>query len=590
MDKPFARPLLGFAAYSGTGKTTLLEKLLPLLRAQGLQVSYIKHSHHKVDIDKPGKDSYRLRQAGASQVLLASAKRWALMQETTEGSDEPRLAELLQQLDPSQCDLVLVEGFKHESIPRIECQRQTLMQQHGRPAFYPDDQHVIALATDSPIQTQRPIPCLDLNQPPEIVQFILRWMGRDTTRKEPMNNDGLISVAEAQQRIRDSLEAISGFERCSLQDAYGRVLAEAVTSPINVPGYVNSAMDGYAINADDLAKQTALTVVGQALAGVPFEGEVKPGQAVRIMTGAMLPTGCDTVVMQEQTMREGDSLQIQGEHRMGANVRQIGEDIAANSPVLPAGRRLQAADLGLLASLGIAEVAVRRRLRVASFSTGDELCSLGQALGPGQIYDSNRYALYGLLREMDVEHHDMGVIRDDPTAIREAFKGAAAIADVVITSGGVSVGDADYVKQILDELGEIGFWRIRMKPGKPLAFGRLGQALFFGLPGNPVSSMATFQQIVKPSLRHLQGEIDTTASSLKLRTVSRLKKRPGRADYQRGILENDAEGELVVRSTGPQGSHILSSMSQANCFIVLPAECGDVEEGAIVEVQPFSML
>lgn len=405
-----------------------------------------------------------------------------------------------------------------------------------------------------------------------------------------MNSDNLLSVADALQRIRDSLSPIQGFERRALRDAYDHVLAEAVTSPLNVPGYVNSAMDGYAIAGSALGEQQPLCVVGQALAGVPWHGHVQPDQAVRIMTGAMLPEGADTVIMQEQVLREGDMIRIQGAHHSGENVRQIGEDIAVGQVVLEAGKRLRAAELGLLASLGIAEVSVVRRLRVATLSTGDELRSLGEPLAAGQIYDSNRYALYGLLRAMNVEHLDMGVIADNRSAIREAFGSAAAVADVVITSGGVSVGDADFVKQTLEEMGQVDFWKIRMKPGKPLAFGRLGNAIFFGLPGNPVSSMATFYQIVQPSLRHLQGQTSQSAFTLQVRSASKLKKSPGRADYQRGILEMDDSGVWQVRSTGHQGSHILSSMSQANCFIVLPAESGSVEIGEQVTVQPFAML
>ncbi|MFU8837719.1 MAG: molybdopterin molybdotransferase MoeA [Thiohalomonadaceae bacterium] len=405
-----------------------------------------------------------------------------------------------------------------------------------------------------------------------------------------MTSNTFISVAEALQRIRGALQPISGIERRHLRDAWQRVLAEPVSSPLNVPGYVNSAMDGYAINSASLRQDQALTVIGQALAGVPFDGQLQPGQALRIMTGAMLPEGADTVIMQEDVQREGDQIRIQGQHQAGANVRQIGEDIAAGAVVLAAGKILGAAELGLLASLGIAEVSVRRRLRVASFSTGDELCSIGQPLQAGQIYDSNRYALYGLLREMGVEHIDMGVIRDDRQAIRQAFQDAASIADVVITSGGVSVGDADFVKQTIDELGQVDFWKIRMKPGKPLAFGRLGDAVFFGLPGNPVSSMATFYQIVLPSLRHLQGQAWQAPLGLLVRCSTALKKSPGRADYQRGILEMDAQGELSVRSTGHQGSHILSSMSQANCFIVLPDEAGNTAADETVMVQPFPLL
>lgn len=409
---------------------------------------------------------------------------------------------------------------------------------------------------------------------------------------DSMETGGLITVDNALQKIRDAISPIEGFERCSLREAFNRIVAEDVTSPLNVPAYINSAMDGYAVKGSDLpdAGERQLEVIGTAYAGIPYEGKLQSGQAVRIMTGAVVPEGTDTVIMQEQAERDGDTLTIRSGHQTGENVRHIGEDIAKGGVVLAPGKKIRGAELGLLASLGIAEVSVRRRLRVVTFSTGDELCSIGETPKAGQIYDSNRYSLYGMLRALNVEHIDMGVIRDDPDAISNAFSTAAGIADVLITSGGVSVGDADYVKQTLDKLGKVNFWKIKMKPGKPLAFGQLNNTVFFGLPGNPVSVMATFYQIVQPSLRYLMGQDTTMPIRLQVRTAERLKMRPGRQDFQRGILGRNSEGELVVRSTGNQGSHILSSMSQANCFIVLPAESGPVEAGELVEVEPFEGL
>jgi molybdopterin molybdotransferase len=402
----------------------------------------------------------------------------------------------------------------------------------------------------------------------------------------------LLSVTSALQQIRASLQPVAGFETLFLHNALGRVLYEDVHSPIDVPSYRNSAMDGYAIRHADLKGEgeTSFHVAGTAFAGQPFTGVIKSGDAVRIMTGALVPEGMDTVVMQEQTTRDGDRVRIASGHRQGDNVRGVGEDIARNSVVLKRGRRLRPADLGLFASLGIAEIRVRRKLRVAFFSTGDELRSLGQPLGEGQIYDSNRYTLHGMLSRLGVEIIDMGVIADRRDAVAEAFASASALADVLITSGGVSVGEADFVKETLDRLGQVNFWKIAMKPGKPLAYGKVNQATFFGLPGNPVSAMATFYQIVQPALRQLMGEQDVMALTLKIPCSTRLKKSPGRQDFQRGILEQNSTGELTVRSSGPQGSHILSSMSHANCFIILPAEWGNVEPGTIVEVQPFEGL
>jgi len=402
----------------------------------------------------------------------------------------------------------------------------------------------------------------------------------------------LLSVTNALEKIRSTLEPVAGFETLFLRNALGRVLHEDVRSPIDVPNYRNSAMDGYAIAFSDLKPEgeTVFRVIGSAFAGQPFAGTVGSGDAVRIMTGAVVPDGMDTVIMQEQATRDGDQVRISAGQGQGDNVRGIGEDIARNSVVLQKGRRLRASDLGLLASLGIAEVRVRRKLRVAFFSTGDELRSLGQPLGESQIYDSNRYTLHGMLSRLGVEIIDMGVIPDQREAVAEAFTTASVIADVLITSGGVSVGEADFVKETLDRLGRVNFWKIAMKPGKPLAYGKVNQATFFGLPGNPVSAMATFYQIVQPALRQLMGESHVASLTLKVPCTTRLKKSPGRQDFQRGVMETNDRGELTVRTTGPQGSHILSSMSYANCFIILPAESSNVEPGMLVEVQPFEGL
>lgn len=404
---------------------------------------------------------------------------------------------------------------------------------------------------------------------------------------------GLLSVAEARDKIASLVQVIEGVEQLSIRDALDRVLAEAVISGLDVPPCDNSAMDGYALRGADLpaSGEVGLQLIGKAFAGTPFAGEVAAGQCVRIMTGAVIPPGADTVVMQEQARAEGETVYFGSGHRTGSNVRRAGEDMARGEAVLQPGHRITAADLGVLASLGMGEVRVRRRLRVAFFSTGDELCSLGEPLGEGQIYDSNRYTLHGMLTRLGVELLDLGVIRDRQDAIRQAFREAAAMADVVITSGGVSVGEADYVKQTLDELGRVDFWRIAMKPGKPLACGRLGQALFFGLPGNPVSVMATFYQFVQPALRAMMGQAESAAATtLHLPTETALKKAPGRTDFQRGRLVHGSDGQLRVNSTGLQGSHVLTSMSRADCFIILPAECAGVEAGELVEVQPFAGL
>ena len=402
---------------------------------------------------------------------------------------------------------------------------------------------------------------------------------------------GLISLDEALNTMLNRMTPVQERETLSLPQAQGRITASAVISPMDVPSFDNSAMDGYAVRLADLTAGIALPVAGKAFAGVPFTGEWPAGTCVRIMTGAPVPAGCDAVVMQEQTEQQGDAIRITAEVRAGQNIRRIGEDIRQGSEVLQAGTRLGAAELPLLASLGIAQVEVLRPLRVAIFSTGDELQSPGQPLAAGQIYDTNRFAVHLMLNKLGCEVIDLGIIRDNPDLLRAAFIEADARADVVISSGGVSVGEADYTKQMLEELGEVTFWKLAIKPGKPFAFGRLQNSWFCGLPGNPVSAMLTFYQLVQPLLTKLSGQQGSALPPRqKVRSAGALKKSPGRLDFQRGILQRNAEGELEVISTGHQGSHIFSSWHQANCFIVLERERGNVQPGEWVEVEPFNTL
>ena len=401
-----------------------------------------------------------------------------------------------------------------------------------------------------------------------------------------------LSADAALEQIKSGAVRIRGIEKIAIREALNRILAEDIRSHINVPTGTNSAMDGYAVNSGDIPSSGSaeLSVLGTAWAGKPFSGKMSAGSCVRIMTGAIMPDGADTVIIQEDVQVTGAGIIIDGATRKGDNVRQAGEDIAAGDLILTSGRRLNPADIGLIASLGIAEVCVVRRLRVAFFSTGDELRSIGETLSDGAIYDSNRYTLYGMLERMGADIIDMGVIKDDLDDLEEAFSIAAANADVLITSGGVSVGEADYIKEILAKLGKVDFWKVAIKPGRPLAFGQVGNAVFFGLPGNPVSVMVTFYEFVQPALRKMIGENDAGILSLKARCDSRLKKRPGRVEYQRGILQKDQDGNLVVVKTGAQGSGILRSMSQANCFIILPLDSDGVEPGTFVDIQPFSGL
>jgi len=400
----------------------------------------------------------------------------------------------------------------------------------------------------------------------------------------------LLSVAEAKQNILDNVTIINGQEKLAIRQTLNRILDTDIQSTINVPPYDNSAMDGYAINSDDLPSsgETELKVIGKSFAGRPYNGKLNTDEAIRIMTGAVIPDGADTIIMQEHATATDSSILISCGHHKGEHVRRIGEDMKIGDTVLTRGKLITPSELGLFASLGIPEIPVKRKCRVAFFSTGDELKNVGEPLGEGQIYDSNRYTLYGMLERLNIDLIDMGVIPDERNAVRSAFQTASNIADAVITSGGVSVGEADYVKEALEELGEVNFWRVAMKPGKPLAIGKINNAAFFGVPGNPVSAMATFYQFVQPALQKMMGMKDGFKLTMQLPCMTDLHKQAGRLEYQRGILSHNENGEMIVNSTGVQGSHILTSMSRANCFIILPAENAGITSGDLVEVQPFA--
>lgn len=411
------------------------------------------------------------------------------------------------------------------------------------------------------------------------------------TMNNSCRSDGLISLETALARLFDNVRTVSETDVVSLEASLDRVLAQAVVSPINVPGHDNSAMDGYALALADLQQNDTLPLAGQSLAGHPFAASLPPGHCIRIMTGAAIPDGADTVIMQEQTEITGQGIRfVQHPEQPGNNIRSAGEDIAQGSQVLAGNHKICPQDIGLLASVGVATVTVYRRLKVAVFSTGDELKLPGEPLSHGDIYDSNRFVINAMLSRMGVEIIDLGRIPDNKEALRQAFLSADQQADAVISSGGVSVGDADYTKEILDELGQTSFWKLAIKPGKPFAFGRLPNSAFFGLPGNPVSATVTFQQLAAPALRHMMNLPAKAPVELMLTTRTRLKKRPGRRDFQRGNLVCSNSGELQVQAVSHQGSGVLSSMSRADCYIVLAEEDGDKQAGELVKVQLFDQL
>ncbi|ENQ1032323.1 bifunctional molybdopterin-guanine dinucleotide biosynthesis adaptor protein MobB/molybdopterin molybdotransferase MoeA [Vibrio parahaemolyticus] len=581
-------PILGFAAYSGTGKTTLLEALLPKLTEAGLRIGMLKHAHHNFDVDKPGKDSYRLRKAGASQMLIASRNRFALMTETPEA--EAEFEYLLTRFDEDKLDVVLVEGCKNIAFPKIELHREEV----GKPWLYPHDENIIAIASDT-AELDSELPQMNINDLDAIAQFVLQYVQEAKAPKSKEKDaaccdtlsPAFLSVVQGQEKILSLVNTVSEIEACKIENAYGRVLAEHIISPVNVPQYTNSAMDGYAIRSDDVDR-SSYQIVAEVMAGHAYDQPLEVGQAVKIMTGAPTPRNGDTVVMREQASQEGDKVTFNGSNiKAGQNVRQAGEDLAIGSDVFTAGTRLASPEMGMIASLGFGEANVFRKLRVAVFSTGDEVQAPGTEQKANSIYDSNRFTIMGMLEKLGCEILDFGILEDNEQLMIEALENASAQADVVMTSGGVSVGDADYIKLALDKLGQIDFWRINMRPGRPLAFGQINNKPFFGLPGNPVAVMVSFINFIEPALRKMQGEQGWKPLKVNAIATENLRSRQGRTEFSRGIYELDDTGRLTVRTTGKQGSGILRSMSEANCLIEISPAIDTVKAGESVTIIPL---
>ncbi len=579
-------PLLGFAAYSGTGKTTLLESMLPILVGRGIRVAVIKHAHHDFDIDKPGKDSYRLRKAGANQMLISSRYRLALIIETPE--QEATLPALIAKLDQNNLDLILVEGFKHLDFPKMELYRARL----GKPWLHPQDRNIIAIACDTNSDTS--LPRLDLNNLEQISDFIADY-ARPIKKTQSMScfdssTAQMLPVKQARHRILEQVSPLKTSLTVTLKQAMGHILARDIVSSINVPQHTNSAMDGFAVRGDDLSCQQ-YQLVTTITAGQSYGSALEKGQTVKIMTGAPVPENADTVVMREQAVENQGLVRFDTEKtgiQAGQNVRQAGEDLAIGQVAFYAGCQINTPELGMLASMGIAEVEIMRPVKVAIFSTGDEVQNPNEAQTANCVFDSNRYSLFSLLSRLGCEVLDLGIIEDNEASLAATLTQASHEADLVLSSGGVSVGDADHVKSVLDRIGEIDFWRINMRPGRPLAFGMIENTPFFGLPGNPVAVIVSFLQFVEPAIRKLQGNKNWSPQELGAIASERIRSRLGRTEYTRGVYTLDANGRVNVRSTGTQGAGVLRSMSQANCLIEVAPEQASVDIGELVKIIPLS--
>ncbi|NKF52041.1 bifunctional molybdopterin-guanine dinucleotide biosynthesis adaptor protein MobB/molybdopterin molybdotransferase MoeA [Shewanella sp. WXL01] len=600
MSVPFSNPLpvpvLGFCAYSGTGKTTLLKQLIPELNRRGLRLAVIKHAHHNFDVDIPGKDSYEMRKAGARQMLVASHVRWALMTEDAVDGD-PKLDHLLRQIEADKVDIVLVEGFKKLTLPKIELHRAA----HGKPFIHEQDDNIVAIACCDDTKTPAELKRLDLNNVGQIADFVVEYQqswqqpAADLPFKLPqaLDSDNAyqqgLSVAQGITYVLNSINATSDSEQCSLDELDNRVLAADVISPVNVPQQTNSAMDGYAF-AYDSVSQAPLKVVGEVFAGHEYGKTLNASEAVRIMTGAPVPAGADTIMPRELTKEENSELSLlEAESiKAGQHVRLAGEDIAKDAVALKAGTRMSAAEVGLMASLGLSQAKVSKAPTIAVFSTGDEVSQPGEPLQPNCIYDSNRYTIKTMAKRLGCKVIDLGIIEDNEDALMQTLTQASEQADIVISSGGVSVGNADYIKTALAKLGAINFWRINMRPGRPLAVGKLNNATFFGLPGNPVAVMVSFLQFVQPAVRKLAGEQNWQPTFLPAVADENLRSREGRTEFLRGIYHVGNDGKLHVKSTGAQGSGMLNSMVQGNCLIVIGEQPKSVAAGNMVFIQPFA--
>ena len=579
--------VFGITGWKNSGKTGLMERLVAHFTAKGLRVSTLKHTHHGVDLERPGTDTHRHREAGAQEVVLASSARVSILHELRD-TDEPRLADLIARLTP--CDLVLVEGFKSAPHPKIEAHRATT----GEALLAPLNQTVLAVASDCPLP-DIDLPIFDLDDTASIAAFIETATDMASRSKTKLANDcfalppGVIwtPVDEALSTLRKRLKPIAGTERIPVADASDRILAaDHVAARSNPPG-ANAAVDGYAfayagLPAGDIVHMPL--VKGRAAAGAPFSGNVPLGQAIRILTGALLPDGVDTVVMQEDVQIDGNRLSFPAGLKPGANARAAGEDMVAGQRALPAGHKMRAPDVALLSALGLSDTVVHTRLRVGVISTGDELAEPGTTLDAARTYDANRPMLLSLAKRWGYTPVDLGHVADDRDTLCRALDDAAKTTDVILTSGGASAGDEDHVSALLAEAGSLHHWRVAIKPGRPLALAQWNSTPVFGLPGNPVAALVTTLIFARPALSLLAGGNWLEPQAFLLPAAFSKTKKAGRREYLRARLTENGHVE-VFRS---EGSGRISSLSWATGLVELPDDALDITPGTLVRFLPYS--
>jgi molybdopterin molybdotransferase len=581
--------VFGVVGWKNNGKTTLVERLISQLTSMGYKVSSVKHAHHNVDIDEPGRDSYRHRAAGAKQTLLATQHRWALMREHRE-QDTPKLEQLLPLFEP--CDLVIVEGYKGAVHPKLEIVRHL-----NKEGLLADQMpNIVALVTDQP-HLPSDLPQLDLNNIQQVTDFVLQHTGLVTSPAVHEVNDCYSPAQQLQtaETVWQRMQALASTQVKSqtlpLEQCMNRRLAEALTTPYDSPRFDNAAVDGYAFNCNDLIQQPDATLplmATEANAGGSEKLSLKQGYCMRVLTGAQMPKGANTVVMQEDVHLTNDSVTFPSHYKAHSNWRPQGEDVKAGEVIINQGQLIRPQDIGLAAAAGQAQLRVYNKVRVALFSTGNEVYELGQELPEDGIYDVNRYLLKALLTSLHCEVTDLGILADDFSTIRTALDSASQDHQLIITSGGASTGSHDHIANVLKDLGEVHAWRLAIKPGRPLAFGQLGPALFLGLPGNPVAANVCTLMFGQPLIRALSGGGWHRPKSYPQKLGFDVNKKVGRREWLRVFQEQQPNGDYVLQRSASHGSGILTSMTRADGLVEVDEASGNIPAGSLVDFIPFT--
>ena len=581
--------VFGVVGWKNNGKTTLVERLISQLTSMGYKVSSVKHAHHNVDIDEPGRDSYRHRAAGAKQTLLATQHRWALMREHRE-QDTPKLEQLLPLFEP--CDLVIVEGYKGAVHPKLEIVRHL-----NKEGLLADQMpNIVALVTDQP-HLPSDLPQLDLNNIQQVTDFVLQHTGLVTAPAVHEVNDCYSPAQQLQtaETVWQRMQALASTQVKSqtlpLEQCMNRRLAEALTTPYDSPRFDNAAVDGYAFNCNDLIQQPDATLplmATEANAGGSEKLSLKQGYCMRVLTGAQMPKGSNTVVMQEDVHLTNDSVTFPSHYKAHSNWRPQGEDVKAGEVIINQGQLIRPQDIGLAAAAGQAQLRVYNKVRVALFSTGNEVYELGQELPEDGIYDVNRYLLKALLTSLHCEVTDLGILADDFSTIRTALDSASQDHQLIITSGGASTGSHDHIANVLKDLGEVHAWRLAIKPGRPLAFGQLGSALFLGLPGNPVAANVCTLMFGQPLIRALSGGGWHRPKSYPQKLGFDVNKKVGRREWLRVFQEQQPNGDYVLQRSASHGSGILTSMTRADGLVEVDEASGNIPAGSLVDFIPFT--